>query len=174
MNGGANSSEWAVGDLAFNATSSVFTGAVVEVMRLKNNGNVGIGTVNPGYTLEVNGTFSARSQVDVTTAYQNSGNAFTITGSGDNIVRLTLNDNTTVTLPTFTAANKVFTLTIKVKQDGTGGRTLAWDAGANTIKWDQSGTAPAPNSTLNKETIYQFTKFGDESVWYASMVWREN
>lgn len=92
-----------------------------------------------------------------------------------NVRRITLNGNTTLTLPTIgtLATDQAFTLTVRVVQDATGSRTLAWAGNGNTIKWD-TGTAGAPAAGIGETTIYQFLIIGGETTWYASMVWREN
>ncbi len=48
---------WVAGDLVF--TTTVAGGYQTEKMRIQGNGNVGIGTVSPGYTLDINGTTNA-------------------------------------------------------------------------------------------------------------------
>jgi hypothetical protein len=135
-----------------------------------------VGTSAPATTLDVNGTSSTGASIETVTSYTNSGSAYTIPDANSNIRRITLSANTTITLPSFaTPSGKVWTLTVMVKQDGTGNRTLAWAAPAgDSIMWDQSATAPAPNTSASKIAIYQFTKPSDETTWYASMVWKQN
>jgi len=143
---------------------------------LDSAGNVGIGTATPAQTLDVNGTASVSASIESAAAYTNSGTAYTIADTSSNIRRITLTGNATITLPAFaTPANKVWTLTVIVTQDGTGSRTLGWAVpGGDSILWDQSASAPAPASGVTKTTIYQFTKPSDTTVWYGSMVWKQN
>jgi hypothetical protein len=145
-------------------------------MAIDVSGNVGIGTTSPSASLDVNGTATVGASTESTSAWISSGAAYTIPNTTLNIQRISLNSNTTLTLPAFTTpANKVWTLTVIVKQDATGGRTLAWAApGTDSILWDQSATAPAAASGASKTTIYQFTKVSNDTVWYGSQVWKQN
>ncbi|MEK6579128.1 MAG: hypothetical protein AABZ55_07865, partial [Bdellovibrionota bacterium] len=137
-------------------------------------GNLGLGTALPATTLDVNGTIGTNSTVEGIAAYANSAAAYTIPDTSLNIRRITLTANTTITLPAFTApAAKVYSMTLFLKQDATGTRSVTWAGnGADTIKWD-SGIAPAISITADKITIIQLTKPSDESVWYGSVTWRE-
>jgi hypothetical protein len=125
--------------------------------------------------LDVNGTAAVDASVEGISTYTNTGAAYTIPDTSVNLRRLTLNSNTTVTLPAFTSpSGKIWSVTIFVKQDATGARTLTWAAPAgDSIKWDQAVT-PSYATAANKITIYQFIKPSDETVWYGSMTWREN
>lgn len=139
-------------------------------------GRVGVGTASPLTTLDVNGVASVTSSVEGIASYADSGVTYTIPDISTNIRRITLTENATLTLPSFTApAGKVFTLTVFVKQDAVGSRTLNWAGnGVDSILWDQSTSAPAPAVAASKVTIYQFTKPADEAVWYGSIVWKQN
>jgi hypothetical protein len=137
--------------------------------------NVGIGTNSPSTTLDVNGTVSVTGTVESAITYVNSGAAYTIPDTSVNVRQITLTSNSIVTLPAFTSpAGKIYNLTVFIKQDGTGSRTLSFAGnGADTVKWD-SGVQPTISSTAGKITILQFMKLSSESVWYGSMVWKEN
>lgn len=144
-------------------------------MVIDTSGNLGIATTTPGSKLDVNGVATVNASTESIASYTNSGVAYTIPDAGTNLRRITLTGNATVTLPTYNQFGKVWTLTVIVKQDGTGSRTLTWALpGSDSILWDQSASAPPPNPTANKITIYQFTKPGDELVWYGSVVWKQN
>lgn len=128
----------------------------------------GSGSVQTESPLNLNNIYIERSPAEA-----NSGASVTIPDTS-NIARYVLTANTTITLPsTPSTGSTVFSLTVKIKQDGTGNRTLTWNPGAgNSIKWD-GGVAAEPAAAAGEESIYQFVRFGDESVWYASQVWKE-
>lgn len=164
-----------------NATSDIqfFTGNANgwygERMRIDKDGKVGIATSVPGAKLDVSGDVAVNSSYEGISTYVNSSTAYTIPDTSLNIRRITLTANTTITLPAFTSPSaKVFTITIFLKQDATGSRTVTFAGNASdTIKWD-TGTAPTISTTANKISIIQLTKPSDETVWYGSMAWREN
>lgn len=153
-------------------------GSVNEVMRLTSTGNVGIGVTIPLAKMDVNGTTRTLASVEGAEPDVNSGATITIPNLSKNVRRITLTANTTITLPDIVAdtnlpTDAAYSLTIKIKQDATGSRTLAWAANTGeAIKWDM-GSAPAPSSAANSETIYQFFIIGGEANWYGSMVWLE-
>jgi hypothetical protein len=142
------------------------------------NGNVGIGTSTPATNLDVLGSVRVYQSAETAVTAVNSTATYAIPDVTRNIRRITLNANTTITLPPVTSlgTDDTYTLTVKLLQDGTGSRTVTWAAsGTSTIKWDGS-SAPIINSTANKETILQFTAFGASAgvtIWYGSMVWKE-
>lgn len=86
---GVGSNGVAVGDLYLNAFNSSGPGSQPGRVVLKNNGNVGIGTVTPKATLDVEGSIS-NSIKAVTSSYVISDSDYTVLASG----------NTTITLPT--------------------------------------------------------------------------
>lgn len=55
------------------------------------------------------------------------------------------------------------TVTLRVIQDGTGGRTVTWPA---SIIW-AGGTAPTVTSTANAIDVYGFTTYDAGSTWYG-------
>lgn len=138
-------------------------------------GNVGIGTTAPTARLSVNGSTQVNSSFEGVSSYVNSGAAYTIPDTSVNVRRITLTADATITLPSMTSpAASVFTMTVFLKQDATGGRFYSFaGSGVDVVKWD-SGVAPTISPTAGKLTILQFTKISDEAVWYGSMVWREN
>ena len=150
----------------------------VDGLAISNGGNVGIGTATPNSNtkLDVSGAVKVAGTFEEAVADTNTGASYSIPDTTKNVRRLTLNSNTAVTLPDIgnIPADTVYTLTMKIKQDGTGSRTLDWAADTGeSIKWD-GGTEAEPASSAGEESIYQFTVIGGETVWYASIVWRED
>lgn len=139
------------------------------------SGNVGVGTASPAVPLDVGGTARVLASVEGAAAAVNSSTAYPIPDLTRNVRRITLTANTTITLPDASTlpTDAAYSLTVRVKQDATGSRTLAWAGNTQTIKWD-TGSAPAVATAANTETIYQFFIIGGETVWYGSMVWKEN
>lgn len=93
-----------------------------------------------------------------------------------NVVRYSLSGNMTCTLPSGMplAAPAVKTIVIYVKQDAIGSRTFTLAAPAGeTIIWNNSGSAPAAVTGVNKVTIYTCLKFDGDSRWYASQSFLE-
>lgn len=138
-------------------------------------GNVGVGITSPVVPLDVSGTARVLASVEGAAAAVSSSTAYSVPDLTRNVRRITLSANTTITLPNAATlpTDAAYSLTIRVQQDATGSRTLAWAGNVQTIKWD-TGSAPAVATAANTETIYQFFIIGGESVWYGSMVWKEN
>jgi len=93
-----------------------------------------------------------------------------------NNVRYTLVGGTTVTLPDTDElpAGTARSVTIFVKQDGTGGRTFTLAApGGYTIKYNSSSTQPAVNASANKETIYTALLVKGSTTIYVSLSFYE-
>jgi hypothetical protein len=154
-----------VNGVASGATPSIFaTGVDANIDLLLGGKGTGV--------LKLEDSVAERAPAAV-----NSSTSYVIPDSSLAVRRITMTANTTITLPAFSPAGNpyAFSLTVVVTQDASGGRTLAWAAnGADVIRWDSSASAPAPATAANKETIYQFVKFSDSSIWYGSMVWKEN
>lgn len=109
------------------------------------NKTVEAGVFTNGYTEEV--------------ATANTGTAYTIDLAGGSVQILTLTGNCTFTFPTATAGRG---LTLLLKQDGTGSRTVTWPA---AVKWP-AGTAPTITATASRLDKYVFT--ADGTNWYGS------
>ena len=93
-----------------------------------------------------------------------------------NNVSYTLTGNTTVTLPDTDElpAGTARTVTIFVKQDGTGGRTFTLAAPTGfTIKYNSSSTQPAVQTAADKETIYTALLVKGSTTIYVSLSFYE-
>ena len=134
----SNGTTWA--STALSAGDVTLTGT-----QTLTNKTIEAGVFTNGYTEEV--------------ATANTSTAYTIDLAGGSVQILTLTGNCTFTFPTATAGKG---LTILLKQDGTGSRTVTWPA---SVKWP-AGTAPTITATASKLDKYVFT--ADGTNWYGS------
>jgi hypothetical protein len=90
--------------------------------------------------------------------------ATTPDAEGSNVFVLTLTENITVNAPTLPVDGQTFRLI--VVQDGTGSRTITWNA---IYRWP-GGTAPTLTTTAGKADVFEFTRFDANDVWIGSTV----
>lgn len=112
---------------------------------------------------------------EVMASNANVSGAVTIPDATNN-VSYTLTGNTTVTLPDTDEmpAGTARTVTVFVKQDGTGGRTFTFAAPSGySIKYNNSSTQPAVNTAANKETIYTALLVKGSTTIYVSLSFYE-
>lgn len=113
---------------------------------------VGVETLfNTPKTGSASGTFSADLSENIDFNFDLTGN-------------LTVNFDTDA--PSGLSARYMF----RFKQDGTGGRTVTWNASGSTVTW-QGGTEPVVDPGSNKVTIVSIywdgsTYFGNKSCGY--------
>ena len=132
-------------------------------------------------TLEVTGAAAVDGGIDLNGSalsdYSEGANAAANTGtsatvpSDANVVRYTMNGNSTITLPESMPSGSaaVKTIVLFFKQDGTGSRTMTLAApSGETISYNNSASQPTVNSSANKVTIYTCMKFDSDTVWYVS------
>ena len=102
-------------------------------------------------------------------ALANSGTSKTLDTS-DNIQLYTLNGNVTFTLPALSTYpdNSVKTITIVVKQDGTGSRTVDFSA-TDGFSINNSSSVPQPTTAANKVSIYTCLGIKELSEWFISL-----
>lgn len=155
--------------------SSATAWTIVGSDAYRASGKVGIGNSAPDTTLDVTGTVAVSASIEAASSYVNSGALYAIPDTSVNIRRIDLTANTMIRLPTFTSpSGKIYSMTLFLRQDATGSRTVGYlNAVGDSVKWD-SGTAPAISTTPGKITIIQLIKPSDETVWYGSMVWKED
>jgi hypothetical protein len=92
--------------------------------------------------------------------------------ANSNVVRYLLSSNATLTLPqgTVLPTNSAKALTVYVKQDGTGGRTLAFaNQAGDTLRYNNSLTLPQPATSANFVSIYNCQRFDGDTNWYVSL-----
>ena len=99
----------------------------------------------------------------------NSGTAITLDVS-DNTQLYTLTGNCTFTLPALSnyPSNSSKSITIVVKQDGTGGRTVAFSA-TDGFSINNSASVPAPASGAYKVSIYTCIGIVQLTEWFISL-----
>ncbi len=132
-------------DLLFSTGSS----AITEKMRIHSNGNVGIGTANPGSTLEVNGSATN------TSAY-NAGNSTTIDFSKSNLAY------TSASAGNFTLQNIKDGGTYSLSVQGTTSGTSSFAAAGFTFKYVNNNA-----SIANTHTLYTFVVMGPTVYVYC-------
>ena len=91
----------------------------------------------------------------------NSGTAVTVTLANAQKQKLTLNGNATITI-SFTGA-AVGTYQLRLIQDATGSRTVAW-SGLNAARWLSATAAPAVNAAASSETLVNIFYDGTNAV----------
>jgi len=102
-------------------------------------------------------------------ALANSGTAITLDTS-DNNQLYTLTGNCTFTLPALSTypTNTIKSITLVVKQDGTGGRTVGFSA-TDGFSINNSASVPAPSSGANKVSMYTCLGIRALSEWFISL-----
>ena len=102
-------------------------------------------------------------------ALANSGTSVTLDTS-DNVQQYTLTGNVTFTLPALSTypSNSVKTITIIVKQDGTGSRTVDFSA-TDGVSYNNASSAPQPTTAATKVSMYTCVGVVDLSEWFVSL-----
>lgn len=90
----------------------------------------------------------------------NSGASYTVAYSDGSVQELTLTANCTITMPTGADGRS---LTLILKQDSSGSRTVTW----SSVNWS-GATAPTLTTTANYKDIFQFLAIG--TTWYGWVV----
>jgi hypothetical protein len=137
--------------------------------------NVGIGTLVPRTKLDVEGTLRIKTSREAVETLSIAANVVTVDLSRAQNFLLTATSNVnqfTITNP----PGEVSSFTIKITQDGTGGRVIDIDdfrtAGGSLIPvfWPGGGVLPIVTPTANRSDIYTFKTFDGGSNWYGVVV----
>ena len=155
-------------------TSTLVVGA--SGATITTNGlNVGVGTTVPRAKLDVEGTIRIKTLREAVESLSISGNAVSIDLSRAQNFNLTASDNVNYFTITNTPS-EASSFTIKITQDGTGGRVVDIDdfktsGGASIpVYWPGGGVIPIITPTANRTDIYSFKTFDGGSNWYGTVI----
>jgi hypothetical protein len=137
--------------------------------------NVGIGTLVPRAKLDVEGTIRIKTSREAVETLSIAANVVTVNLSSAQNFLLTATSNVnqfTITNPPSESSS----FTIKITQDGIGGRVIDIDdfrtSGGSLIPvyWPGGGVLPIITPTANRSDIYTFKTFDGGSSWYGVVV----
>jgi hypothetical protein len=137
--------------------------------------NVGIGTTVPRTKLDVEGTLRIKTSREAVETLSIASNIVTVDLSRAQNFLLTATSNVdqfTITNPPGEASS----FTIRITQDGTGGRVIDIDdfrtSGGSLIPvfWPGGGVLPIVTPTANRSDIYTFKTFDGGNNWYGIVV----
>jgi len=137
--------------------------------------NVGVGTLAPRAKLDVEGTLRIKTSREAVETLSIAANVVTVNLSSAQNFLLTATSNVnsfTITNPPGEASS----FTIRITQDGTGGRVIDIDdfrtSGGALIPvfWPGGGVLPIVTPTANRSDIYTFKTFDGGSSWYGVVV----
>jgi hypothetical protein len=94
-----------------------------------------------------------------------SATAMSLNCDASNVFTTTLTANVTVA-PTLSSPNDGQTINWRLRQDGTGNRTMTWPA---AFDWP-GGTVPTLSTAANAVDLLVATYFADTQLWLASLV----
>ena len=89
----------------------------------------------------------------------------TLDFSNTNVFELTMSSNTTFAFTNPPANTRMYTATLIIRQDGTGGRTIAWPTTARY----PGGVQPPPTTTANAIDIWTVTTFNSGNTHIISL-----
>lgn len=94
-----------------------------------------------------------------------SATAMAVNCALSNVFTTTLTGNVT-TAPSFSNVKSGQTINWRLRQDGTGSRTMTWPA---AFDWP-GGTVPALSTAANSVDLLVATYFADTGLWLATLV----
>ena len=167
-------------NLTVSGNTSTNKATVTSLLTVSGNTNINNSGSNGAFSNTASiGVFSnnvnfsskkIRNYTEDLMSYRASSTAITLT-TQRNAQRISLTGNATVTLPTGMpgSTEAIKSLVVIFKQDGTGGRTMAFAAPVGeSLLYNNSATLPAVSTGANKVTIYVCTKFDGDARWYIS------
>ena len=166
---GISSASFLRSDTSDSFTSGTLTigGSALDVnVDMTAAGNITMDGSSKTLTLNNN---SLDEFTETSRALANSGTAITLDTS-DNNQLYTLTGNCTFTLPALSTypSNTIKSITLVVKQDGTGGRTVGFSA-ADGFSINNSASVPAPSSGASKVSMYTCLGIVALSEWFISL-----
>ena len=176
VNGSLTATKFNFASINSNITVGILTATTIEADYLKigvtgtgnaiindSNDNVGIGSKSPRAKLDVEGSSRFKSYFEDTITATIVAGTLNLDLSKGQSFEVVANQNvTTINLLNRPAGATAFTL--KISQDGTGSRTVAFNSitsGSNptTIKWSGGGIVPELSRVANATDIYSFITF---------------
>lgn len=138
------------------------------------DGTTGTAIQNSSWTLDDSGVMNAADGVlqrpeikdysETRATPSSSAGTLTLDMTTANVFEVTLTENvTTLTISNPPASGKAGSLTLILKQDGTGSRTFAWPASVKSA----GGTDPTISSAANAIDIYTLLTTDAGTTWYV-------
>jgi len=150
-----------------------------ERMRITSTGNVGIGTISPGYKLDVTGTANVSSDLTVggaitgsalaayrekiTTVGTVSASTYNIDTNLSNIFDITLGNNVTFTFTNPPSSGFSKPVVIILRQDGTGSRTATFTGAKYT-----EGQLPTLSTGAGDIDVLSFFTIDGGTSWFGT------
>jgi len=156
------------GEFVFRTTNGFLVRATINGNGFQTT-SIGVGTAPSGTSGRIDATSLFAARVEANVAYTppvvitvagttvidcNASNVFTLAMTA-NISTLTINN-----------ANPGQSINMRLTQDGTGSRTIAWPA---SFKWT-GGSAPVLSTTAGRVDLLVATYFADTGFWLASLI----
>lgn len=161
-----NAGAWGLAGANYGTAGQVLTSngnsSAPTWQTLSSGGSWSGGTVTDAVTFLSSVAFGTR--YDETRVDVSSATTTTIDCSTGNIFNVTLGASvTTLAFSNVPSAGRVYTLTLFLTQDATGGKTFAWPI---SVKWS-GGTAPSITSTAAKTDIFTLVTHDGGTSWYG-------
>lgn len=151
-----------------HATLGVIEISVGSVM--PNGSSGGVATVNDGRYIDVDNTDPVNPIVNLSQTKQSpntTGGTPVLNASYNTVFVLTLTEDiTSITFNNVPGGPQVYTATIIIAQDGTGGWSVTWPA---AFMWSE-GTTPVLDTTAGSIQVLQAFTYDGGASWFAAQV----